>query len=440
MAHALSITDGTTTFSLSTTNCILRLYTPVEPQAEDLTIVETVELAFTGASVAAMRTAITTLQALLEGARRRKAWGVGPAVYLQFQPDGEAAAWRSELLGARLEYDEDALKVFGQAMMPASLILERATFWEGALVQLPLTNGNGTANTAGLTIRNHDDGTAGNDNYVQIAGADVTGSLPAPLVVELTNTTGAAVQYGQIFMASNAFSDPANLTHVVQAESAIVSGFGTVQSDASCSNGQYVTLSFASYYGQSYTLSQALLRDALGYEFHLLARFKAVNSAAYVRPQIYDSTGAYQLWQGDEVYLPLISPAIADLGVIPLPPGGYTTLGASLRLRLEWRSSTTTAVDTDFFALFPANTYRRLVVSASCSNGGKITDDPVSGRAWLDNGSGEIPAVAPQGMPLTVWPGVLQRVYFLWYQANMAEPITQTFTVKLWYRPRRRSF
>ena len=32
MAHALSITDGTTTFSLSTTNTYLQQYVPVEPQ------------------------------------------------------------------------------------------------------------------------------------------------------------------------------------------------------------------------------------------------------------------------------------------------------------------------------------------------------------------------------------------------------------------------
>lgn len=439
MAHALSITNGTTTFSLSTTNCILQLYTPVEPQAQDATVAETVELTFTGASVAAMRTAIATLQTLLDDARRRKAWGVGPSVYVQFQPDGEASAWRSELVDARLEYDENALTIFGQAAMPASLILERATFWEGALTQIPLTNGNGSANTSGLTIRNHDDGTAGNDNYAEIASASVTGSLPSPLVIELTNTTGGAVQYGQILMASNAFSDPANLTHVLQAETAVVSGYGTVQSDASCSNGQYATSTFTNSYAQFYTLSQALLRDTLGYNFRLLARFKAVTSAAYVRPQIYDSTGAYQLWQGDEVYLPLISPAIADLGVVPLPPGGYTVAGAALRLRLDWRSNTTTAVDTDFFALFPANTYRRLTVLSSCSSNGKITDDPVGGRSWIDNGSGEVPAVSAQGMPLLVWPGVLQRVYFLWYQADMAAVIAQTFTVKAWYRPRRRS-
>ena len=40
MAHALSITDGTTTFSLSTTNAYLQLYVPVEPQPGETAVAE----------------------------------------------------------------------------------------------------------------------------------------------------------------------------------------------------------------------------------------------------------------------------------------------------------------------------------------------------------------------------------------------------------------
>jgi hypothetical protein len=74
---------------------------------------------------------------------------VGPAVYLLYQPDGDASAWRSEILAARFEYDVDTLRAWGQAKMPASLIIEREAVREGALVQIPLTNTNGTNNTAG---------------------------------------------------------------------------------------------------------------------------------------------------------------------------------------------------------------------------------------------------------------------------------------------------
>jgi hypothetical protein len=89
MAHALRIYDGTTTYSLSTTNAYLTLYVPTEAQPGETSVTESVELMFYGASASAMQTAIQSLQRLLDGIRRRQQWGVGPVTYFQFQPDGE---------------------------------------------------------------------------------------------------------------------------------------------------------------------------------------------------------------------------------------------------------------------------------------------------------------------------------------------------------------
>ena len=439
MAHALSITDGTTTFSLSTTSCALTQYTPAEPQAKEATVTETIELIFYAASVAAMRTAIESLQRLIDTAHRKQAWGVGPAVYLLYQPDGDASAWRSEILAARFEYDVDTLRAWGQAKMPASLIIERDAVREGALVQIPLTNTNGTNNTAGLTVCLHDDGGAGNDNHVQIATSGVTGSLPTPLILELTNNTGSSVQYSQIHMATNAFSDPANFVHVLQAEVGLATG-GSITSDATCSNTGYVGRTFTSTDVQQYNLTAAMLQAARGYDVHLLARFKSITGAVYVRPSIYDSTGTFILWRGAEVELPLLSPAVADLGVMPMPPGGYSTAWGGLRLHLAWRGTGTITTETDFFGFWPAATYRRLQVLATVANAATIVDDPTEGRAYVRASSVEIPAVSPQGLPLLVWPNTLQRVYFTWSLLNLSAPVTSTLSVKAWCRPRRLTF
>ena len=439
MAHALSITDGTTTFSLSTTNCVLRQYTPAEPQAGEPTVAETIDVMFYAASVAAMRTAIDVLQTLLDTARRRQAWGVGAVVYLLYQPDGDATAWRSRIIDARLEYNEDTLRAWGQAKLPASLLIEREPDRWGSLTPIPLTNSNGSGNTSGLTVNPHDSGSI--DNHVQIAGSAVAGSLPSPVQLELTNNNGASVNFYEILCANNAFSDPTGNWHVLQAESAVVAGSGTVASSSTCSNGQYVGWSFTGSNTQQYTLSQSLLQSAQGYDFHLLARFRALTARAFVRPHIYDSTGAFVLWTGDEVELPLISPAVADLGVVPLPPGGYSSAWGAMRLYLAWRAEgAVAAVDTDFFAFFPANTFRRLRVPVTVANGGVVVDDGIEGRAYVRTSAVELPSVQPSGMPLLVWPGVTQRLYFTWSLADMTSPITQTLSVKAWYRPRRYTF
>lgn len=310
---------------------------------------------------------------------------------------------------------------------------------EGDLTQIPLTNGNGTNNTTGLTVSLHNAGTA--YSYAQIAGSAVTGSAPAPVQLELTNNTGGSVTYYEVLVANNAFSDPANFPHVLQAESALVSGSGTVSSDATCSNGQYVGWSFTNSSAQQYTLSQTLLQDALGYDFHLLARFRSQTARVFVRPHIYDATGMFVLWSGDEVEIPQVAPSVFDLGVIPLPPGGYSTAYGAMRLWLAWRAEGSVgALDTDFFAFFPADTFRRLRVPVTVSSSGIIVDDGIEGRAYLRTGTAELPVVQPQGMPLLVWPGMTQRLYFTWSLFNWTAPITQTFSVKAWYRPRRYTF
>ena len=62
MAHALSITDGTITFSLSTTNAYLIFYVPTEAQPGEQSVTESVEIMFYAASASAMQTAIQSLQ------------------------------------------------------------------------------------------------------------------------------------------------------------------------------------------------------------------------------------------------------------------------------------------------------------------------------------------------------------------------------------------
>ena len=438
MAHALSITDGTTTFSLSTTNAYLILYVPTEAQPGETSVTESVEIMFYAASASAMQTAIQNLQRLLEGIRRRQQWGVGPAVYFQFQPDGDATTWRSEMLDARLEYKEDTLSVFPQAKLPATLLLQRVPFWEGALTQIPLTNQSASNNTSGITIYNHDDSGTNHDNYVQIAAAAVGGSLPAPVKLELTNGTGSTQNWKQIWLACNAFSDPANFTHILEGETQVAGG--TTGSNADSSNSSYATITINTQDVHQWALSAALLQDAQGYDFHMLARFRSVNGTVYIRPAIYDSGGSYALWTGDETQVTLTSDTIVDLGVCPLPPGGYGTAYAAQRYYWALRSASSVVVQTDFIAFFPANTFRKLRMLSTTANGAIVTDDQPEGRAYTVASSVQTPNVAVSGLPLTVWPNTLQRIYVLWSYFDLSASISTTMSVKAWYRPRRASF
>jgi len=445
MAHVISITDGTTTITFNAASGYqVEEYDVRVAENENgvraPTIAETLQIYITGTSGAQVQTRLAALERLLLPVSNRALLGVGPRVYLQLQLDSDASLWRSELLDARLEPQELALRLWPSNTLSLQFFVSRESFWEGALTQLPLTNGNGTNNTAGLTVWNHDDSGTGHDNYVQISASDVIGTLPAPVKLELTNTTGTAQTYDAIWMATNAFCDPANFTHSIEAEAVAVSGnYDSLGSNADSSGGQYVVKSISGTFQQFFDLSASLLGKAAGHDFHLLARFRLAGTM-FVRPSVWDAAGAVPLRTGSEVELTGAANQLIDLGVIPLPPGGYGTAYGAQRLGLYYRPTGTISVQLDVFLLFPAVAFRRLTPVGSVANGAKITDDPIEDRAYITASSVDTPGVVRRSSPVQVWPNTLQRIYFAWCLSNRTAPIDQTFTVKAWYRPRRVSF
>ena len=132
MAHLVSLTDGTTTISLADgSSCFIERYTPRAPElsvTEGATpatssggsgqpvdavtyrnVTEAADLFLRSSTTALLQTLVRSIEAMLEKAHRRQRLGVGPRVFWQVQLDGEAAAWRSEILTGRLVLDEDGL-------------------------------------------------------------------------------------------------------------------------------------------------------------------------------------------------------------------------------------------------------------------------------------------------------------------------------------------
>lgn len=442
MAHVVSITDGTTTITFTAANGYqVEEYDPRTPEAENgdaESIAETLQIYITGSSGSQVQTRQAALERLLLGVRNRAKSGVGPRVFLQLQLDSDASTWRSELFAYALPPKEQALRLWPNNVVSLELSILRAPWWEGALTQIPLTNANGSNNTSGLTIYNHDDSGSGHDCYTDIAAASVAGSLPAPLKIELTNTVGSTQNYKQIWIANNAFCDPINFAHIIEGESKATGG--STGSNADSSNSGYATITINTQDAHQWDLPASFLQDTQGYDFHLLARFRSVNGTVYLRPAVYDATGTYALWTGDESQVTVLSDAIVDLGVVPLPPGGYATAYAAQRLYIGMRSASSVVVQTDFLGFWPANTFRRIRLLSTIANNATITDDGPEGRGYTVASAVQTPNVATSGMPLMVWPNQNQRLLFLWSLGDLSAPITQTFTVKAWYRPRRASF
>lgn len=444
----LAITNGTTTIVLSGTAPVRGCTYYPQAAARDadgnyrnVTEDATVNLRDTQT---AMRSSINWIETLLQQAEERRATGVGARIFALYKPvDGDSAAYRSEVYGGRvLLSNQPMLRRFGDTAptIQIGIVWERAHWWEGDLTELQLSANGQAAATGGRTIYNN----PANGNWVQIAANQTVGVLPSPLKLEVYNSAGASKNFRKLFVGVNSYSDAANFTHYLQAE-ARISG-GTLAADATCSGSGNNRLDFtvtASPTVFTWSLPWQDLQRVKGRRVRLLARFADGVGDLYVTPAIRTG-GGVTIWTGDELALgSLVQESWQDLGIVPLPPGGYAGNYDTHLLALSFRGSA--LVQLDVLQLTALDSYRYFELAGTgvaVTNGAAIVHDGTEGLTYIAS-SGWTALATSYGAPVLVRPGAVQRLYILW-QINAAgtggagdAPIGNTASVRAYYRPRR---
>lgn len=444
MAHAVGLTDGTTTISLSSSGCILTRYAPAAAGWDVKTagwgaVTETVEFVVVAASGALVQAALRAIEQLLGQGLERAEGGTGPIVYLTFQPDGDVA-YRAEVLGWRLEADEGAAEGFGQGLLPMRLHVTRAGLWLGARTQLALTNGNGAGNTSGLLVWNHDDATSGHDHYVEIAGSAVGGSAAVPLELQLISKNGSLTYYDDLFVANNPYGT--GLGQVLDTDVA-VGGYGTVTASGSAANGYYLSLTGSGWLTFRWTVAAATLNLLRGRHVRVIAKFFSVpSSVRETRLTVYDWGGLTPLTTAEVAYtLGAGAAYLHDCGSVPLPPAKYASGWKDVVLELKVKTSGSETMGVDFVTLMPCERghFRHLMMRGGIEDGESVVDDGIEGVVYASDGSSlKYPLLVERTGPLLVWPGVTQRLYVL--QDGYGATIDWKMHVKAWYRPGRITF
>ena len=458
MAHVLYLYDGSSTIYLTdnTTN-MLSNYVPRTPKIESAqqssnedggevnqprykNVTETIEIVAIGANGAAVQTNVQNIQRMMHTARDRQKTKSGPKVYLVIQLDSDTVTWRSEVLYGELDSTDDTLKIWGNFQVPKRLTITRRYFWEWETATTTSISSQATAaTTTGVTIHNHKD--SGHGNYIEIAAAALPGVLPAPIKLELKNSTGSSQNYTTFHFATNAFSDPANFDHIIEGGD-VVSGTGTVTGGTgTCSNDDYVSATFTSYTFQ-FVITAAQLVDTAGRVFRILARFHdyTASPAIYVRPVLMDTAGLVDLVLGDEIKLPVVSGSnfeLVDLGSLQLPPDGYNADYGPMTLAIRMRSATSVTVDLDYIQLTPTDSYRVIKAkSVGVANNSFIYDDGLEDQVYSGTIGTFSPVFSKRGEPLVVYPGRINRIYIL-HDEGFSSDIANSFVAKVYYRARR---
>lgn len=446
----LSLTDGTTTVVLASGSATLLSYTPRTPSDThdpNGTVVESARILF--GSVASARAALGNVNRLLTQARHYQRTRLGPRIFVQFRPDTAETLYRSELYSreqgdvGRVELEDDGLGMQWAGDKLALLVTwERRFYWEGAETALPLTNGNGTNVTTGLTCHNHDDGDSGHDNWVQIGAASVTGDLPAPLKLEIENSYNSATRAYEFYLAHNIWSSPTTFVPTLEGEASTAGG--TVTPNGDQSGGNYMARSWTGT-GEtqafSWALSPSLLSACAGNYFRILVRFAnapSTSPAMWVRLKVV-MAGLTTIWQGQWVRLD--NHLVQALDTAPLPPYLPTSGSlAELTLVMEAKRADagTNSLGLDYLLLAPLDGWRLLTPKGyGLTYGDKLVDDQVEQRLYGVWSTGEVGYWVASGQTFALWPGKDQRLYFMhgdWVAGGVAQ---RTISVRAWYRPRR---
>jgi len=416
---------------------------PETPDEDAESVSEQFDILINGSSGSDLRSKKEAIRLAFQHAKLHK--DDAQAAWLYFDVDDSGDAWMSKIIQGQVIYDRNLDRNWRQNKIVATVIIEHKPFWDAMdEVQVPLTNGNGTDVLTGLTVYNHDDGGVSpyHDNWIDIKAADVLGDKPGRTRLEVLNNY-ATNRLNTLWTGQN-FTDPDNLTHIIEGESSTT---GTEQNDSSCSNGKYRQYALAS--GSEYTmftwsLSDTFLNACKGQYYKIMVRFFSTvpTDVKFRIKLIYAAT---TIWQSGQVTMDATRGyQIRDLFTLRLPPWllGATDLNA-LTMTMTGQQSTGSSinVNVDFLQVTPLDGWRMLECAGyGIEQNERLIDDGLNEVAYIDDGAGDnkLGILVGYGNPIALYPGKKQRLYFLMHSniSNTAE-IARTISVKLFYHPRR---
>lgn len=406
----LQLTDGTTTLTLSGSSDYYGVrYFPSsmslrEAERPGATITETVELIIKSSTASDAADAVSAVERLLAAARRRQRTASGAKVYANYQAYTGASTGRSEILDGEVAGDEiPAARQPDAGAMRVWVTWTRMPYWEGS--EATLFSGQGLTNASGS-----------NTYY---SSATVSGLLPTPAKIELTNNSGGTQYQRFVCLGVNAFNDPATWNGTLGSKTLTDSAPFTWSTEQA-----------------SYTLTDAQLAAMQGDPQRLIGAFSAAGNAPNIWWKWQQRFGSNWLAETTPIFPPDIG--VMDFGVMRIPVGGYDTASSGIDLQLRCQSDSISLYGSmNFLQIFPATpgAFQKINLTGNLAAGDVLVVDNIEERAYVNDSGDHMPIAYPDGHGLLLHPGEAHRfIWLLRTTAGRTGSETCTLTVK--YRPR----
>ena len=401
----LKITDGVTTVILNDDNgtptepFVGARYFPRDPGSA-ATVTETADVSFSGTN-SLLKTKANDIERLLDQAK----YSHLPTVYIEYHHQITGYPYRSPVVGGRVTWSEERplREVYqGNAFGVISVVFERANYWES------------TENVSlGLTaIKN---GNNGQYNFFNLA--DIQGSLPAPVIIKMTNANGP--------LATNKFYLNTDLGIGLSSNEYMLAG-GSFTWDANVTHG---TRLFTA------PIPTAVLEKSAGQHMHILAGFSSlVAGVLFLRGNIYTSLGGIHILAhaGNEKEVGFKK--LINLGVLPVPPGGIAN--ADVAFALSGYSANAGSATLDFVQMMPAlNAVELTQTGYNLAINAFVVDDSANAESYYGTGDNRYNIINRSGGPLVVYPGRTNKLTIL-FDEGASFTQTRNLLVNVNYRPR----
>ena len=436
--------DDGTKINLYKDGCILLDGYYPETTNLDAHVTESIDVRING-TFATIQAKLRDLNRMLVYASENK---IGPlGVWLEFAYNDADALWRSRVYGGLIDYDGKMSYYLKRSQLKIGLIIERDGYWEGPEAQIPLTNGNGTDNTAGLNVFNCNDGTGTSpnkkNNYVEIGAASVSGDLPAPVRLEMTNNYNSSGRLYDLWLSHNYYSYPAIFQNILEAENADYGGTPYVATVLSGGKGSTFTWAGDTQVNIArWVLNKDYLNRANKRWFKIIALFDgSVIPGMRLQCKITFPSGTPLTVVSTSQEIVATGRNIQEIGEMQIPPwllssGDLSAVDLSLYAKKTGGGS----FSLDFLQITPVDAFRILRPRGyGAAYTIRVVDDGIGDQIWTDGwgDGGKTGHYTSIGNRVELMPGKLQRIYFLMVSDTGGTTINRTIKVKAFYRPRR---